>query len=147
MHFRPKALLAENQIELWLICAVVKIEAKGHSILHTLNCAVRHKPAEVWRLIHRRAGQKLPLSECRLNSPLPGEDCLSFSFFFFFRSLESPSLAFRNAIQQGDNNVAHMQNVLAVCKTQSLNSGEDKADKMAVMKDSTTMARGWYWGF
>lgn len=98
-----------------------KMEVKGHSIQHTLNCAIRHKLTQVWRLIHRRAGRKLPLSECRLNSPLPGEEYASTSPFF--RSLEPPSLTFYNAIQQGDNNVAHMQNLLAICKTQSLSSG------------------------
>lgn len=40
-----------------------------------------------------------------------------------------------------------MQNLLAVCKTQSVSSGEDKADKMAVMKRSEPRAAGWCWGF
>lgn len=144
MHFRPKALLAENQIELWLICAVVKTEEEGHSILHRLNCVVRHELTEVWRLIHRRAGQKLPLGESRFNSPPPGEDCLSFSFFALWSLLRSLSI-------MQFSEVTIMWPTCKTCRPYAKRShsthGETKADKVAVMKESTLMARGWYWGF
>lgn len=63
---------------------------------------------------------------------------------FFFWSLESPSLTFDNAIQQGDNNVGHMQNLLAICKAYPLSSEERQSWQDG---SDEAMFRGWCWGF